>query len=108
MRAVWVTLRVLVGIVGGYAVSAATSAALALVLHRLCGFDRAEATLLCAMLGFGLYLFVLLWAFTSRGLGRVAAVLGGGCLLGYAVVRWLSPASAIALSSFIMPIGIGG
>jgi hypothetical protein len=98
----------LLGIFGGYAASAATSAALVLALYRLCGFDRAEATVLCAMLGFGFYLFALLWAFTTPELGRVAVVFGSSCLVGYAVVRWLSHESAVAVSSFIISLGVGG
>jgi hypothetical protein len=108
MQAIRVTLRVLLSIGGGYAVSAAMSAALALVLCRLAGFERAEATVLCAMLGFVFYLLSLLWAFTAPRLSRVATVLAGGSLLFYAVVRCLSPASVLALSSLITPLGGGG
>jgi hypothetical protein len=96
MQAFWVTLRVLLGVFGGYAISAASSAALALVLSEWGGFDRAESTVLCAMLGFGFYLFALLWAFTTPRLSQVAFVLLGGSLLAYGVVRWLSP---VALSA---------
>jgi hypothetical protein len=91
MRAFWVTLRVLLGVFGGYAVSAASSAALALALAAWAGVERAESTVLCAMLGFVFYLFALLWAFTARRLSRVAVVLLGGSLVAYGVVRWLSP-----------------
>jgi hypothetical protein len=108
MRAIGVICRILLGIFGGYAASAAASAVLGLALYRLCGFDRAEATVLCAMLGFGFYLFALLWAFTTRALGRVAVVFCSSGLLGFAVVRWLSHESAIAVSSFIISLGVGG
>jgi hypothetical protein len=91
MRAIWVIFRVLLGIGGGYAASAAWSAALAVLLYRGVGFDRAESTVLCAMLGFALYLFALLWAFTTPKLSRVAAVFVGGSALGYGLVLWLSP-----------------
>jgi uncharacterized iron-regulated membrane protein len=74
MRAIRITLRVLLGILGGYALSAATSAAFALALHRLGGMDRAEATLLAGMFGFAFYLCVLLWALTTPALGRVATL----------------------------------
>jgi hypothetical protein len=96
MQAFWVTLRILLGVFGGYAISAASSAALALALSEWAGFDRAESTVLCAMLGFGFYLFALLWAFTTPRLSQVAFVLLGGSLLAYGVVRWLSP---VALSA---------
>jgi len=114
MRTFWVTLRVLLGIVGGYAASAAVSAALALVLARWAGFERSESTVLCAMLGFAFYLFALLWAFTTPRLSRVAAVLLGGSVLAYGVVRWLSPATSapVALHAIatLAPraLGVGG
>ena len=97
MRATWIIVRVVLGIGGGYAVSAAGSAALAVVLHEAFGFDRAESTVLCAMLGFAFYLFALLWAFTTARLGRVATLFVGGSLLGYGVVQWLSPAPVWSL-----------
>src|SRR5687768_12197580 len=94
MRALRVILRILLGIGGGYAVSAGLSAALALAACQLAGFERGEATVLASMLGFGFYLFALLWALTAPALGRVALVLVGGSLVAYAVVFWLSPTPA--------------
>lgn len=38
--------------------------------------SRSESVVLAAMLGFVLYLMVLLWAFAERRLWRVALVLG--------------------------------
>jgi hypothetical protein len=108
MRALRITLRVLLGILGGYALSAATSAALALALHRLGGIDRAESTLLCGMFGVAFYLAVLLWTLTTPALGRAAGLSLGGCLLACVVVRWLSASPATALSSLLMPLVVGG
>ena len=103
MRAIRVFLRVLLGVGGGYAASAACSAALAVVLSRTLGVDRAESTVLCAMLGFAFYRFALLWALTSATLGRAALVFGGGTLLGYGVVHFLSP--AVVSAALSLPIG---
>jgi hypothetical protein len=102
MRALWVTLRVLLGIGGGYAASAAWSAALAVVLYRSAGFERAESAVLSAMLGFAFYLFALLWAFTTPRLSRVALVFGSGSLLGYGIIVWLSPAPVGATLSSLL------
>jgi hypothetical protein len=88
-----ITTRTLLAILGGYAFSAATSAALAVALARLAGMDRSEAVLLAAMLAFVVYLVVLLWAFTAPRLGRVAVVLVGGALACQAVIRLLAPAA---------------
>jgi hypothetical protein len=108
MRAIRNTLRLLLGVLGGYAVSAAASAALAAALCRGCGFDRAESTVLCGMLGFVFYFFALLWALSAPRLGRVATVfLAGGCFA-YGVVRWRSPAPAATRSSFFVPFVAGG
>jgi len=105
MRAIRVLLRVSLGVGGGYAASAACSAALALILERAMGFERGESTVLCAMLGFAFYLFALLWALTTAKLGRAAVVFGGGVLLGYGVVQWLSP---VMVSAVLLPLPIGG
>jgi len=103
MRAIWVSLRVLLGIGGGYAASAAGSAALAVTLYRLAGFDRGESTALCTALGFAFYLFTLLWALTAPSLARVALMLTCGAVMGYGVVHWLAPVAASSPS----PLGIG-
>ncbi len=97
MRSLRVILRILLGVGGGYAMSAALSAALALAAHQLAGFERGEATVLASMLGFGFYLFALLWALTASALGRVALVLVGGSLAACGVVFWLSPAPGPSL-----------
>jgi hypothetical protein len=97
MQAFWVTLRVLLGVFGGYAISAASSAALALALSEWAGFERAESTVLCAMLGFAFYLFALLWAFTTPRLSQVAFVLLAIFWMGTLSVsdreidRWMMP-----------------
>jgi hypothetical protein len=100
MRALRVIVRVLLGVGGGYAVSAALSASFALAAYRLAGVERGEATVLASMLGFVFYLFALLWALTSPALARVALVLLGGSLVAYGVVSWLSPAPASTLAAF--------
>lgn len=102
MRALWVTLRVVLGIGGGYAASAAWSAALAVMLYRGAGFDRGEAAVSSAMLGFAIYLFALLWAFTTAKLSRVAVVFASGSLLGYGIIQWLSPAPVGATISSLL------
>ena len=62
-RALRVTARVVLAVLGGYAISALVSAALAVALARVFGWDRGEAVMLAAMLAFVIYLVVLLWAF---------------------------------------------
>jgi uncharacterized iron-regulated membrane protein len=59
-----VTVRVVLAVLGGYAFSALLSAALAVALARVFGWDRGEAVMLAAMLAFVVYLVVLLWTFT--------------------------------------------
>lgn len=101
MRALSIAVRVLLGIFGGYALSAGWSAALALALHRVAGWDRAEATVLSAMLGFVFYLLALLWAFTLPRPSRLALVLAGGAAAGWGLVTWLSPASLARVASVL-------
>jgi len=103
MRAVWVSLRILLGLGGGYVASAAGSAALAVTLYRLGGFDSGESTVLCSALGVAFYLFTLLWALTAPSVARVALMLTCGAVMGYGVVHWLAPVAASSPS----PLGIG-
>src|SRR5262245_15035942 len=103
MRAIWVSLRLLLGITGSYAASAAVSAALAVALYRLAGFDQGESTVLCTALGFAFFLFTLLWALTAPSLARVVVMLACGAVVGYGVVQWLAPVAA----SSPIPLGIG-
>jgi hypothetical protein len=69
-----VSLRVLGAVLGGYAVSAALVALLAVALPRLLGWPRSEAVLLASMLGFLIYLGALVWAFAQHRVGRIWAV----------------------------------
>ena len=62
MRAALVVLRILLAVVGGYAISAAVSAGLGWGLPRISSMQRGEAVVLAGMLGFVVYLGVLLWA----------------------------------------------
>lgn len=76
-----VALRMVGAVLGGYAFSATGAAFLAVVLSHFTPMHRGEAVLLAAMLGFMLYLAVLLWAFSERRLAKVwLAMFGGACL----------------------------
>jgi hypothetical protein len=72
-----VVFRVLGAVGGGYAVTAASVAALAAVLAA-CGMARPDAVVLAAMLGFLLYLALLLWAFTVKSVARLWLALAAG------------------------------
>jgi hypothetical protein len=84
-------LHAALAVVGGYAFSAAWSAALAALLAWWGILPRAEAVVLCGMLGFVAYLGVLLWAVSERRLVRLAGILSAGVLCGVALSTWLSP-----------------
>ncbi|HSI61143.1 MAG TPA: iron uptake protein [Ideonella sp.] len=75
------TLRLVGAVFGGYALSAAWVALLAVGLPASTGMARSEAVLLAGMLGFVIYLAVLIWAFAVRSLARLWAVLGAGTAL---------------------------
>ncbi|MEY4544345.1 MAG: hypothetical protein RL685_540 [Pseudomonadota bacterium] len=81
-----VVLRFLLAFVGGYGFSAAASSALA-SLFALAGVVRAEAAVFASMLGFLVYLVVLLWAFAARSPRRVALLLLGGSACAYGVAQ---------------------
>jgi len=88
MRALLATMvRIVVSVGGGYAATSGIVSALAVVLFR-CGLTRSEAVVLASMLGFGVYLGLLLWGIAAPRLWRFAlglALLAGG---GFAVA-WL-------------------
>ncbi|MCH2393942.1 hypothetical protein [Oceanibaculum sp.] len=83
--------RLLSIVVGGYFLSAALTALGAAGLVSL-GMDRSEAVVLMSMLGFIIYLLVLIWAFAERRLPRLLAVTLGGTAVGHGLVYWLSMA----------------
>lgn len=78
-----ISARVFLAVFGGYAVSAAVVTALAATL-ALTGMARGEAIVLAIMLGFIIYLMLLLWAFAARQLAplAVAFVLIGSVSVG--------------------------
>lgn len=81
-------LRLSGAVGGGYAFTSA-GVALASVALRQLGLPRSEAVVLSAMLGFVLYLLVLLWAFSVRSPVRLWVVLAGGTALSTILAVWL-------------------
>lgn len=81
-----IVLRLIAALPGGYAFTAALVALLAAALPLL-GLARSEAVVSAAMLGFVLYLLVLLWAFSVRSLARLWAVLAGGTALSFGLFQ---------------------
>lgn len=79
-------LRILGAVAGGYGVTALAVAAAGALLARL-GMARAEAVVLAAMLGFFMYLALLLWGFSVARIatlwtGLLAAAALAGLLWG--------------------------
>ena len=69
--AVNTTARVVTAILGGYTAASGLVALLAVGLPRLTALPRSEAVVLASMLGFVLYLALLLWGFAERRLLRL-------------------------------------
>lgn len=90
-RAFAIIARAVAAVLGGYALSAGLSAALAVTLPLVSSLPRSESVLLASMLGFVIYLLVLLWVLVERRVLLVLAVLAGGALLSSGVAYWLSP-----------------
>lgn len=63
-------VRIVGAVAGGYALTSIVTVLLALVLV-LFGLSRSEATVLAMMLGFLVYLLVLLWAFSVQSLATL-------------------------------------
>ena len=88
-RSAAVLSRLLAAVCGGYALAAGCVALVSVALPRLVGVPRGEAVLLASMLGFVVYLVLLLWAFAAR-LWRVWAVLAGGAALSFGLALLLA------------------
>jgi hypothetical protein len=99
-RAAAVVSRVVGAVFGGYAFSASSVALAMVVLPLAFGLTRSESVILVPMIGFVLYLVVLLWAFSERRLRRVWGVLLSGTALCCGLLLWLSPLLATRI-----PIG---
>lgn len=84
-------LRLIAAIPGGYALTAAAVAVSGGLLPLL-GMTRSDAVVLSAMLGFVLYLVLLLWAFAERSLARLWGVFAGLAACG--TLLWLMPITA--------------
>ncbi|WP_173050382.1 hypothetical protein [Nitrospira sp. KM1] len=69
-----VLARILLVVVGGYAAAAGCVAGLSAAL-TLTGMERSDAVVLASMLGFLVYLVLLLWGFTERRLWRLGLCL---------------------------------
>ena len=87
-RAAVTALRVLGAVGGGYALTALSVAVGAVALSRA-GMVRSEAVALAAMLGFVLYLMLLLWGFSVRKVGRLWLGFGVGAAAMWALWRLL-------------------
>ena len=88
-------LRVLAGIGGGFACTVALVSVSARLLVQLIGLASHEAVLIACMLGFVIYLGLLLWAFVEPRLWRLCLLL----LLGIAsdLALQLGPPASLPL-----------
>lgn len=68
--------RVLAAALGGYALAALLSSALALLLPRVSNASRADAVLIASLLSFAVYTVAALWVFHARSASRAWAGLG--------------------------------
>lgn len=86
--AVSVGLRVIGTLGGGYAFTAAWVALLAVALS-FAPIARSEAVTAAALMGYLLYLAVLLWGFSVRSVTRLWALLASGTILASALAFFL-------------------
>ncbi|MCP3373208.1 hypothetical protein [Bradyrhizobium cajani] len=82
--------RTALAIVGGYVGTSAIIAALAMIAVAMVGMERSEAATLGAMLGFVIYLGVMIWSFAEPALIRVTLWLGAVTALSLTLVLLLS------------------
>ncbi len=83
-------LRIGLAVIGGYAATTGAAALAGLALPAT-GMSPSESVLLATMLGFPLYLALIVWAFHERSLARVVAVIGGGAFVTICAAMLLAP-----------------
>ena len=86
-----VASRILAAVIGGYALTAALSVLLALLLP----VSRSEATLAATMLSFILYAVVVLWVFATSSATRAWLGLLVTALPLWLLCWWLMPGAAL-------------
>ncbi|MBR0858469.1 hypothetical protein [Bradyrhizobium liaoningense] len=82
--------RTALAIVGGYVGTSAIIAALAMIAVAMVGMERSEAATLGAMLGFVIYLGVMIWSFAEPALIRVTLWLGAVTALSLTLILLFS------------------
>lgn len=80
------SLRVVTAVLGGYAAASGLVALLAVGLPRLTGLARSEAVVLASMLGFLIYLALLIWGFSAQRLSRLAFAFVGLAAVTFSLV----------------------
>ncbi|KIU44675.1 hypothetical protein QU42_34685 [Bradyrhizobium sp. UASWS1016] len=83
------SLRVITVVVGGYGATSVIVALLAVGLPLSTGLARSEAVVLASMLGFLIYLALLLWGFSVQKLSRLVLGLSGFAAVALALVALL-------------------
>jgi hypothetical protein len=92
-RPLLLALRIVIVIIGGYALMAGFAGFAGVGLARI-GMAGSEAVLLAAMLSFPLYLGVILWGFHESSLWRIALTILGGAGASIALAIALAPPTA--------------
>jgi len=82
-----IALRVGLAVLGGYALAAGAVALGTMLLAET--LPSSEAVVLASMLGFPLYLGILLWAFAERRLARLALIIPAGAIATFALAEQL-------------------
>ena len=85
--------RVLLAVLGGYAASAGLTMAAASVALPLAGMARSEGVVIASMLGFLIYLVLLIWGSGERRLWRLALGMGVATGGGLGLATLLGPAA---------------
>ncbi|MBR0966387.1 hypothetical protein JQ554_19455 [Bradyrhizobium diazoefficiens] len=81
--------RTALAIVGGYLGTSAIIAALSMIAVAMVGMERSEAATLGSMLGFVIYLGVMIWSFAEPALIRITLWLGAVTALSLTLVLLL-------------------
>lgn len=87
-----IAARVLAAVVGSYAVTAGASALIGVLLVVVARLGRSDALIIGSVLGYLLFVFLMLWCFAERRLLRVWAIVVVAAVVTHLAAWLVAPA----------------
>lgn len=92
-----IAARALAAVIGSYAVTAGAAALIGVLLVVGAGLGRSDALIIGSVLGYLLFVFLMLWCFAERRLIRVWGVLFVAAAATHGAAWLIAPAMAVSV-----------